>query len=323
MKEKSRALTPVAIWTGAALVLLVASGSVWLLLANFGSGSSQDNSRLDAIRTAASIVVGTGGAAALLLAARRQRSAELDLEQKERGAADTRHDMAERRITELYTKSAEQLGSDKAPVRLAGLYALERLAQDAPNQRQTVVNVFCAYLRMPEPIDGQTNEEAMKTEEYQVRMAAQRILIAHLDTADDTKFWPDTDLDFTGATLRDWHLNARTVRRMICTRTKFVGPARFQGTRFTGTAGFYYASFGTHAFFQGAKFEEGARFGGTEFACCAQFEDATVRTDVEARRIWPGGWVLEPAVDGWATLVPNPYLRRNREAPRLRASSRA
>jgi len=41
-------------------------------------------------------------------------------------------DATERRITELYTKAVEQLGSDKAPVRLGGLYALERLAQDYP-----------------------------------------------------------------------------------------------------------------------------------------------------------------------------------------------
>ncbi|HWJ52544.1 MAG TPA: hypothetical protein VNT24_04110, partial [Propionibacteriaceae bacterium] len=52
-------------------------------------------------------------------------------------------------VTELYTKAADQLGSDKAPVRLAGLYALERLAQDNPGQRQTIVNVICAYFQMP------------------------------------------------------------------------------------------------------------------------------------------------------------------------------
>jgi hypothetical protein len=96
---------------------------------------------------------------------------------------------------------------------------------------------------------------------------------------------------------------------MVCTRTAFIGPARFQGARFTGTAGFYYASFGTHAVFQGARFEEGVRFGGTEFTCCAQFEGATVRTDVEHLRIWPPGWVLKPPTEGaepWGTLVPDP-----------------
>ncbi|MFD0476505.1 hypothetical protein ACFQ0B_55965 [Nonomuraea thailandensis] len=35
-------------------------------------------------------------------------------------------------ITDRYTKAAEQLGSDKRDVRLAGIYALQRLATDSP-----------------------------------------------------------------------------------------------------------------------------------------------------------------------------------------------
>jgi hypothetical protein len=86
---------------------------VWLLLANFGHDTNSN--RLDVIKTAGSIVIGTGGAA-LLLIARRQRFVELY--------------GTERRITDLQTKAAQLLGSDQAAVRLAGLYALERLAQD-------------------------------------------------------------------------------------------------------------------------------------------------------------------------------------------------
>jgi hypothetical protein len=33
--------------------------------------------------------------------------------------------------------------------------ALERLAQDNPGHRQTIVNVVCAYLRMPFALPGQ------------------------------------------------------------------------------------------------------------------------------------------------------------------------
>jgi hypothetical protein len=68
-------------------------------------------------------------------------------------------DATERRVTELYTKAADQLGSDKAPVRLAGLYALERLAQDNPSQRPTIVNVICSYLQMPYTPPGATPVE--------------------------------------------------------------------------------------------------------------------------------------------------------------------
>jgi hypothetical protein len=63
---------------------------------------------------------------ALLLTARRQRYTELALVYTDR-------DATERRITELYTKGADQLGSDQTPVRLAGLYALERLATAPSN----------------------------------------------------------------------------------------------------------------------------------------------------------------------------------------------
>jgi hypothetical protein len=78
----------------------------------------------------------------LLLTARRQCYTELAL-------VHTDRDATERRITELYTKAADQLGSDQAPVRLAGLYALERLAHSTVEHRQTIVDVICAYLRMP------------------------------------------------------------------------------------------------------------------------------------------------------------------------------
>jgi hypothetical protein len=57
-------------------------------------------------------------------------------------------DVAARRVTELYTKTVEQLGSDKAAVRHGALYALyapEHVTQDNRSQRQPVVNVLCAY----------------------------------------------------------------------------------------------------------------------------------------------------------------------------------
>lgn len=57
-------------------------------------------------------------AVALSVVLRGQRSTEQTMIHTEENAR-------ERRITELYTKAVEQLGSDKAPVRLGGLYALE------------------------------------------------------------------------------------------------------------------------------------------------------------------------------------------------------
>ena len=129
----ARPLTNRAIALGAVIVLGIGAAAFTVLLRRYGgSGTGVE---LDAIRTASAITVAAGGAATLLLAARRQ--------------AHTERDTSEQRITELYTHAVNQLGAEKAPVRLGGLHALERLAQNNPTQRQTIVDVLCAYLRMP------------------------------------------------------------------------------------------------------------------------------------------------------------------------------
>jgi Pentapeptide repeats (8 copies) len=199
-----------AIIVGAAVVAVVAGVLLVLLLVLYGSGTPQDQAHLDAVRTAGAIVVGTGGAAALLLAARRQRSTELTLEHQQRVAAAAEHDANERRVTELYAKAAEQLGSEKAPVRLAGLYALERLGELNPAQRETIINVVCAYLRMPftspgerpvpqaEDLDHARYHE--RTQELQVRLTAQRILQRHRTDTEPESFWI-VPVDLDGANL--------------------------------------------------------------------------------------------------------------------------
>jgi hypothetical protein len=55
-----------------------------------------------------------------------------------------------RTLNERFATAAGQLGSDKPPaVRLAGVYAMAGLADDWKKNRQTCVDVLCAYLRLP------------------------------------------------------------------------------------------------------------------------------------------------------------------------------
>jgi Pentapeptide repeats (9 copies) len=234
-------------------------------------------------------------------------------------ATDATLDAEARRITELYTKAVEQLGSEKAPVRLGGLYALERVAavaQGDPVQRQTIVDVLCAYLRMPytPPADRAPADDApepeqarfeQRTQERQVRLTAQRILATRLRPGRDPdhpapKFWPDIDLDLTGATLIDFDLSdcrpdtalfdgAQFVGGARFNRATFVGGARFCGATFVGGAGFFLATFPGDAWFDGAMFAGaaqftsatftdgvfgGARFSGAQFAGAARFDAA-------------------------------------------------
>lgn len=214
---------------------------------------------LDVIKTASGIAVGGGGLFALYLAARRQRTQEselevrldelrnrqVELEQRDRTqrhteevaemnrrhaeqvAADSRHDAAERRATEIYTKAAEQFGSDNIAVQLAGLYGFERLANDQPQLRQTVVDVICAFLRMPRSQDA--DDAITVRRNSQVRSAAQRILVEHLRRSVEPTtgtFW-DVNLDLSEATLENFDLVGCRVGKAVFAKTTFVGSCNF------------------------------------------------------------------------------------------------
>ncbi len=76
---------------------------------------------------------------ALPLAIWRSRIAERQAETAQRGL-----------LNERYQKCSEMLGSEKLPVRLGGLYALERLSGEHPEQYHIeVMRLFCAFARHP------------------------------------------------------------------------------------------------------------------------------------------------------------------------------
>ncbi|MET9631867.1 pentapeptide repeat-containing protein [Lentzea sp. NPDC006480] len=263
--------------------------------------------KLDAVKIALSIAAGGGALFALYLGVRRQRTAERDLRARLDAQAHTELDAANRQVTEQYTKAVEHLGADKAPVRLGGLYALERLAQDNEGHRQTVVNVICAYLRMPydslEPPPGKDSRARRSgkdgdpmnrptaelknnslsrelAEERQVRIAAQDILVSHLWPDVDVqgapvnpKFWREIDLDFSGAVLIGLDLYRCRIDRATFNDVKFVGSTGFQKAEFGG-AGFHRAEFHDDAHFDGVEFVRGAYFNKADFAGRAGFRNA-------------------------------------------------
>jgi uncharacterized protein YjbI with pentapeptide repeats len=287
----------------AAVVIVAFVVTTWLLTIASGAkpGTDRANSRLDAVRTGLAAGAGAGAAVGLMLAFRRQHHQEIATDLTDR-------DATERRITELYTKAVEQLGNDKAPVRLGGLYALERLAQDNPAQRQTIVNVICAYLRMPfSPTPPASKSEPEATEdagepaaeaetrtdelsdtwqqERQVRLTAQRILVEHLrdDRAKDSRstdppsprFWPDTSLDLDGAMLIDFNLRGATVASARFHEAVFSGLALFEGATFSGYAGFDQATFSREAGFDHVTFSGEAGFDHVTFSGQAGFVGTT------------------------------------------------
>lgn len=181
----------------AAIVVIAVTGATEWLLAEADHATDRGAARVDAIKTGLGVGAGTAGIFALLLAVRRQIH-------QEHTAADTVLDATEKRVTELYTKAADQLGSGNAAVRLAGLYALARLADNHVDQAETVLNVICAYLRMPHggpsPDDSPepANHRESDLQEAQVRLTAQRILSDHVTPLFRDPIWAGM-VDLTGA----------------------------------------------------------------------------------------------------------------------------
>ena len=217
---------------------------VWLILGFPGLEEVPQLSPkdLDAIATRAfAIVAGLGGVALLVISYRRQRTTENGEERE-----------STKLFTERFTTASEQLGSEHAAVRLAGVHALARLADDAPQGRedlvQMVIDVLCAYLRMPyrpapEPLPknaAKTRREEHRERELEfaafreVRYTILRIIGSRL--REDTR-WRGHDFIFTGAV--------------------FDG-CDFTGAHFTGgRVSFHGAQFPDKTYFREARFAGG------------------------------------------------------------------
>jgi hypothetical protein len=57
----------------------------------------------------------------------------------------------EGQITERFNKAIDHLGSDKVDVRLGGIYALERIAKNSEDDRDTIAEVLTAFVRQHSP----------------------------------------------------------------------------------------------------------------------------------------------------------------------------
>ncbi|MFD3685462.1 pentapeptide repeat-containing protein [Nocardiopsis sp. NPDC058631] len=270
-----------AAWTVAAGAVTALTALAWLLLGapNWQQLENLAPKHLDAIATRAfAIVAGLGGVALLVIAYRRQRTTE-NGEQRE--------------VTKLFTDSfdsaSDKLGSDHAAVRLAGIHALARLADEAPEGRedlvQMVIDVLCAYLRMPytpAPEALPKNASKARCEEHrvrelevasfrEVRHTIIRIIGNHL--REPTR-WRGKDYDFTGAVFDGGNLTGAhftgglvsfqdaefTGGQVLFNEAHFTsGDVDFYEARFTGgQVSFYKAEFtGGRVFFNRGRFTGG------------------------------------------------------------------
>lgn len=91
-----------------------------------------------------------------------------------------------------------------------------------------------------------------RIQEREVRLTAQRVVIAHLRPGNGTTpvdtFWPDIDLDLTGAVLIDVDMQGCKLRSGVFTGAQFVGYTCFDQAEFADAAVFYHAEFESASF---------------------------------------------------------------------------
>jgi hypothetical protein len=150
-----------------------------------GGPASQDP--LDVIKTTITVAGFVGAVLIGVYGYRKQRLVE----------GDARRADAEQ-LAQRYTTAADQLGHEKPAVRLAGVYAMARLADDWEKQRQVCIDVLCAYLRMPYEPD--TASEKHREGEREVRYTIIRLIRDHLRDSNAPTTWCGRDLDFTNVT---------------------------------------------------------------------------------------------------------------------------
>jgi hypothetical protein len=203
-------------------------------------------------------VAGAGALVALVMAYRRQRVAE----------TATAHDRT-RVLNERFTTIAGLLGDDQAAaMRLAGVHAMAGLADDWEENRQTCVDVLCAYLRLPYEHDP--GDEAPAAERFairairQIRQTVIRVIAAHLQEHAAVS-WQGLVFDFSSAVFDGGDFSGAVFSG---------GEVRFSGAEFSGGwVGFIGAKFsGAVLSFDGAQFS-GCQVDFSE----AEFSGAEVR----------------------------------------------
>jgi hypothetical protein len=252
----------------------------WLLRRSVALSAA---SNLEVVKTTVTVTAFAGAVLAGVYAFRKQLLAEGDAH---------RADAAQ--LAERYTAAAEQLGHESAAVRLAGVYAMARLADDWEDQRQTCIDVLCAYLRLPyDPADPSKHREG----DREVRRTTVRIIRDHLRPSSPVS-WCGYNFsfegavldvaDFTGARITGGHVTFHAARLVggsfslvraefaggdvWFTRTQFAGAnVSFRDARFTGAnVHFDSAQFarGTVTF-EGVVYEQGAvSFDGATVSGC-------------------------------------------------------
>jgi Pentapeptide repeats (8 copies) len=147
----------------------------------------------------------------------------------------------EQQVTTRFTAAVEQLGHKKRSVRIGGLYALERIADDSPRDRPAVIQVLASYIRDQRPWQC---DYAMHTickkrrEQLQFELGTPR---AEIDVqaavrallAQTAKMTSHYAVDLSNCDLRGVDFSRADLRRFVFNKS-YLGGAKFVGANMRG-----------------------------------------------------------------------------------------
>ena len=278
-----------------------------------------------------SILLATGGLLAILTLGETRRKNDID---KDKNDKDHRRQVRAGR-RERYTKAVEQLGDEKAPIRMGGVYTLvglvdewleeENLSEsERVKEGQVIINNLCAYVRSPFTLASHYDElskanptpkgiykgkkEKFYTDkaefkaEADVRLGIIKEIHDRLQGSDKNTpgAWSDFEYDFSGSSF---------FYPVDLTKSYYKKPVNFSGSTYKEGAYFTGSTYEGRAYFSRSTYEGRANFTGSTYEGRANFS----RSTYEGRANFTGstyeGWAdfSRSTYEGWADFSGSTY----------------
>ena len=221
---------------------------------------------------------------------------------------------AERR--ERYTKAVEQLGDEKAPIRMGGVYTLVGLVDEWLEEKslsdderfkegQVIINNLCAYIRSPFTLashydelsqDSPTPEgiykdkkeefyidKAILDSEADVRLSIIKEIHDRIQGPDKNTpgAWSDFEYDFSGSTF---------FYPIDLTNSYYAKPINFSGSTYEGGANFSDSTYQGWADFSDSTYQGEANFNDSSYKGGAYFSASSYKGWADFTRSTYQGW---------------------------------
>ena len=264
---------------------------------------------------------------------KKQFEKQLEKQQEQFEANAFKERKAERR--ERYTKAVEQLGDEKAPIRIGGVYTLvglvdewleeDKLSEDERiKEGQVIINSLCAYIRSPFTLaarydelsednpssngiykDNQQKFYADKAEfkaEADVRLGIIKEIHDRLQGSKENtpNTWSDFEYDFSGSTF---------FYPIDLTNSYYAKPINFRGSTYKGRADFGDSTYKGRADFGDSTYKGRADFGDSTYKGGVYFRGSIYKGGVYFRGSIYKGWAYfgDSTYKGWAYFGGSTY----------------